>query len=378
MADPLDDNARLAYAELNLIRMSDKRMRRLFREAAPSDVGSIIYDLNGEKLLQRITLEKAGGPVGYLDVALHGALGNPLQRVSFGLPWDEAKILEAANARAAEWSIVDFDQVRFVVYDFPKVGVQFLRDSEELLLIDWATLSRVRREEVDVFGERLRFEQWSLLDEMRFSSRRRSEDRFVDLLRTLRTLAEEEGRERWSLTDRLSEVVTREYLRFSKKQPSHSLCFEMRPQEEEELCVAACAEMMLDFYRDEYTQQEIATALGLGATGLSCARHEFEIVEVLEALAGHGFLAWLNACPHSFGREVKKEIRENRPLILIGGSHARVIVGYIEINLPGGKFPALGFSLYNPWPPGKGEIEYWEAFDPSRYRLLYGTERKKE
>src|SRR5437868_2364691 len=65
-------------------------------------------------------------------------------------------------------------------------------------------------------------------------------------------------------------------LHYSDRAADHHTCYELRSQETNVWCVGASTQMLLDFYRYNYTQDRIATQLGLGTkaspNGLPYAR----------------------------------------------------------------------------------------------------------
>src|SRR5207247_10370504 len=93
-------------------------------------------------------------------------------------------------------------------------------------------------------------------------------------------------------------------------------CYELYGQLTDVWCVAASVQMLLAFYRYDYTQDRIATALGLGTrahpNGLPYARVG-DVVTQLEALSSGALDATMVAVPaFTFFRD---EIRGNRPLL---------------------------------------------------------------
>ena len=140
-------------------------------------------------------------------------------------------------------------------------------------------------------------------------------------------------------------------------------------------CVAASTQMLLAFYRYQYTQDRIATALGLGTranpNGLPYARVG-DVVTQLQALSSNALTATMATNPaFTFFRN---EIQANRPLISFIPGHSRSVAGFIQYTLsPVGMTPFRGLLVYDPWPPTSGVITRWENFDTQTYQYGYSA-----
>ena len=150
-------------------------------------------------------------------------------------------------------------------------------------------------------------------------------------------------------------VDTRE-LHYSTRNADHFTCYQVRGQETNVWCVAASVQMVLDFYRYEYTQVRLADELGLGTlanpSGLPYAR-DGDVVTVLEAMTSNALDASMTTSPN--WSEFRTEIRANRPLISFVPGHSRTIAGYTRVGISGfGLLPFRGLLVYDPWPPNAG------------------------
>jgi Peptidase_C39 like family len=165
---------------------------------------------------------------------------------------------------------------------------------------------------------------------------------------------------------------TRE-LHYTTRSTDHAPDFELRGQETGVWCVAASVQMMLDFYRYEYTQVRLAQDLGLGTlanpNGLPYSQDGL-VVTVLEALSSNALDASINNSP-SF-QQFRDEIRANRPLISFIPGHSRTVAGYTSPNFSLVGLPSFrGLLVYDPWPPNAGVVTRWENFDAQSYRVTY-------
>src|SRR6266508_5413551 len=150
---------RVAGLELNALRHVEALPAVSFEGVRVAPKGTPVHDLNGELLFYRFPVARRGSAPSFVDVAAHPALGAPLLAVSTGFPWNETE-LRAQAAQAARK--VKYDELRFVAYSFPKVGVQFLAAGTEVLLLELATWARVppARKERRKPLEPENFERW--------------------------------------------------------------------------------------------------------------------------------------------------------------------------------------------------------------------------
>jgi hypothetical protein len=147
-------------------------------------------------------------------------------------------------------------------------------------------------------------------------------------------------------------------------------------------CVAASAEMLLNFYRYEYDQIRLADELSLGTcanpNGLPYSQVG-AVVTVLENLTSSNLDVTMVVNPS--WSVFRNEIRANRPLISFVPGHSRTVAGYTQsmLHLPG-KLPFKGLLVYDPWPPtdcshpnAGGVITKWENFNTQTYQYAYSA-----
>jgi hypothetical protein len=164
-----------------------------------------------------------------------------------------------------------------------------------------------------------------------------------------------------------------EDLHYSTRSSDHHTCYELRGQETNVWCVAASVQMVLDFYRYEYTQSRIAQQLGLGTlanpSGLPYSRDN-DVAVALNAMSSGALTATMLTTPPFAA--YTNEIQANRPLISFIPGHSRTVAGYTQsrfIILGGSGFN--GLLVYDPWPPNAGVITRWENFDTQTYRRAF-------
>jgi hypothetical protein len=296
----------------------------------------------------------------------------------------QALFEEAAETLRSRRRAITYNEARFVAFSFPKVAVQFLRDGAEVALLELYTWRQVpparKRRKNEPPGD---FERWSFLDEQPVNvltrNRRRFSKRVKELNRVIPAREALKGRlieaERFkSYIDRIDLWLndTRE-LHYSTSNADHHPCYELRAQQTSVWCVAASAQMLLDFYRYNYLQTRLATELGLGTlsnpNGLPYGNEQL-VVDTLEDLTSNALDAAMNWSPS--WTEFRNEIRANRPLISFIPGHSRTVAGYTRSGLPW-LSPFRGLLVYDPWPPNAGVVTRWENFDTQSYRVTFNA-----
>jgi Peptidase_C39 like family len=379
-------NQRHAIAELSLLLLT-RSLPPGLEGARIEPHGTVIHDLNGQPLFRRLALTGAGVS-GYADVAVAPELGAPLVAVSHGQAWDEHALLtEGKRVAVNRFKMADAAQVQFVAYSFPKIALRFLdRDHRELLLLELWTWEQVPERRQDRKPEEPpgNFERWSYLDETPREILRVKAENHDRRQAALGRLAERV--QSFTLLDRISsselEVVLALYpgsllgdsrdLHYGTHAADHVPCYELHGQETSVWCVAASVQMVLDFYRYEYTQVRLAQEMGLGTLahpkGLPYGQ-EHKVVDTLQKLTGDALTAHLNTSPN-WG-EFRSEILANRPLISFIPGHSRTVAGYTEsgiLNIIEELTPFRGLLVYDPWPPNMGVVTRYENFDAQTYR----------
>jgi hypothetical protein len=377
---------RIGGLELNLLNYVRALPKTDF-EGARLDTGTPIYDVNGELLFYRTPIV---GPndaqTGYADFAAHTVFGAPLLGVAPSAVWDEQSLVgEAREALAAAQKshkgTNSFDEVRFVAFSYPKLAVEFRNKDKGVSMLElksWAPVppSDLKNRKPMEPGS---FERWSLIDEMPQDRKKDNLRRFEERVKSLNSVELKNIDPSVISANKLVSVIPilrltdTEDLHYSTRQMDHHTCYELRGQETSVWCVGASTQMVLDFYRYEYTQSRIATQLGLGTlqnpNGLPYARDNDEAV-ALNALSSGALTATMLTTP-PFSTYCD-EIRANRPLVSFIPGHSRTVAGYTESLLVLlGHTGFRGLLVYDPWPPNVGVITRWENFDTQTYRRAF-------
>jgi hypothetical protein len=341
--------------------------------------GTPVHDLNGTVLFRRCALRNRQ-TAGYLDVGSDPAIGAPLVAVAPAADWSPRSLLEEATAalRKGAGRRAKFDEARFVAYSFPKLAVQFLLEGQEVALLElhtWEPVPPARYRDKD--EPPADFDRWSYLDEMPTKVRATRVRRYEQATNELLEVLSRFDRDRYAIVavnvlDLLRRTTTRE-LHYSTRNADHQVCYELRGQQTSVWCVGASVQMVLDFYRYEYTQVRLAQELGLGTlanpNGLPYANDSL-VVTVLEDLSS-GALDATMFTTNPFSR-FRTEINANRPLVSFIPGHSRTVAGYTETTwliLAAAGF--RGLCVYDPWPPNAGVITRWENFDTQTYRRTF-------
>jgi hypothetical protein len=381
---------KIAGLELNALRLAGTLGEEFEKVRVPAS-GTPIYDINGTLLFNRLPLGRGQTSMGYADVAIEPALGEPLLAVSTGFAWSEKALLADAEQAAKKGRRgLKYDRVRFVAYSYPKVGVQFLQGDQDVLLLElltWAEVppagaqrrSEPRDNERSIGPFPGNFERWSVLDETPAEVKRARARAFARRVATWNAPAF--GRvdtsviaiEAFRASNLALRLVDTRELHYSSNLNDHHVCYELRGQRTSVWCVAASCEMLLNFYRYTYDQIRLADELGLGTLedpdGLPYARVG-DVVTVLEALTSNALDVTMHVNPDF--DIFRNEIRANRPLISFVPSHSRTVAGYTRniLTLP---VPFRGLLVYDPWPPNVGVITRWENVATQTYQYAYSA-----
>jgi len=373
------------WIELSHLRALDVLPESFEKAPIGVDDATPIHDLNGEVLFWRTPL---GGPqrtLGFADIAVHPALGEPLLGVSSGAAWNEDALRKAGLSAAREQGVKGAEkaELRFVAYSFPKIALQFLVNGKEAAMLELHTWQPVPPSTRSLrYEPPSNFERWSFLDEMPDDDRAERVERFNRRARRWRRKFTRAPADLSVLNSRLflervkierALLVSSRELHYSTRNTDHVPCYELRGQETSVWCVAASVQMLLDFYRYEYTQVRLAQELGLGTltnpNGLPYSR-DGDVVTVIEAMSCNALDAAMNTSP-TFS-EFVSEINANRPLISFVPGHSRTVAGYTRSFISViGQPPFRGLLVYDPWPPNAGVITRWENFNTSTYRRTF-------
>ena len=375
---------RLAGLEMNLVLFANLLPREIFEGGRVVSPGTMIHDLSGEVLFHRLPIVKGRATVGYVDIAANSAFAFPLIGASQSIAWDEEALLkQAVSAARKRISRFRYEQARFVAYSYPKIAVQFLTKGEEVVMLETFTWSPVPAERLREREEApTNFERWSLVKETPPSRHDENAKTYKKHVTRWDDVCPPTTRPRKFTPEILKPAdfaviveprvrLDQRELHYSGEDATHHPCFELHGQLTSVWCVAASVQMVLDFYRFNYTQERIAADLGLGTlanpNGLPYSR-DGDVVTVLQNLTSVALTASMNTSPT--WTEFVAEIKADRPLISFIPGHSRAVAGYTSTRLFTW-YLFRGLLVYDPWPPTTGVITQWENFDNMTYRRTF-------
>ena len=139
-------------------------------------------------------------------------------------------------------------------------------------------------------------------------------------------------------------------------------CFMLYAQQTDVYCAVATGQMILDFHRWPYTQDQIATAMHTDAGGTDPEDQATGI----ESLTNNSFNATVDYSAD--WAEAKAEIDANRPLKSGIPGHARACAGWKRQNVfLVSQPPRRWLRIYDPWPWNanicEGGAIVWEDWD---------------
>lgn len=371
---------RLASLELNSLLYTNVLPYETFNDCIIRSPGTPVYDINGELLFYRIAIQKGRNFIAFADIAANKIFGSPLIAISSGLDWKEKDILDKAISIARKQrKAVRSDEIRFVAYSFPKIAIQFLKDGQEILMLElgtWVQVPKAPKNESDV-----NFQRWSLIERIPTNTKKSRLKNFNKHISNWEKTvpSKKKFNPNYISLNKFKKIIPRSFaiiiddsseLHYGRSVGDHFTCYELRGQLTNVWCVAASVQMILDFYRYNYDQTRIAQELGLGTlanpNGLPYSRDQ-DVVTVIERLTSNALNSNMTTTPN--WTEFRDEIRANRPLISFIPSHSRTVAGYTRQRV--GWYVFRGLLVYDPWPPTTGVITRWENFSTQTYRRTF-------
>jgi Peptidase_C39 like family len=335
----------------------------------------ILFDLNGQTLFHDYALAGETGIAGTIRTAANRRLGAPLISISLGDPgWNpsRAKRLAVESLHSTEPTAIVEDS-QLVVYAHPKIGIRLdyrVRGKREIRsqVFDAASGGAVEKSR----ETHNQFTQYSLLDSLRGAELKARRKRFAEAERQVRNLRGSLPRlfahHRRHPLGRLfkGEVFLSPYCPHSPIGLTHY------SQITNYFCVDASAQMLMEHYGWNYTQNQIAIAMGTSVANGGTT----------QAGLTTGFASLThNSLPLTFDngatraqqwQDAVTEVSANRPLFTQVPHHYRVCVGFFEslLALP---WVTLGLDqmlyIYDPWPWNpdlcQGGAIYWESWATS-------------
>jgi hypothetical protein len=348
-----------------------------------------IYDLNGAPLFHDYALLAGSTTVGSIRCAANRRLGSPIISISHALPgWTpDAAVRMATESLHAMHPTARPVSTQLVCYAYPKIGLRVNyelpgKKGTQSEIFD-ASSGRPIGSSAESSNQ---FTRYSLLDRVPANDVTRRRSRFADSERQLDRLKQEHPHlfstsvvkpaasaiftpsklSPFQMGTRQGQVLLSPYCPGSPPGLTHYA------QILDYFCVDASAQMLLEHYGYNYTQSEIAVAMGTTAaqggtsgTGLTT-----------------GFTSLTNntlilSFDNAVGRaqqfqDAMAEIDANRPLFTQVPHHYRVCMGYYENTLDL-LFVTLGMNqmiyIYDPWPWNpdlcQAGAPYWEVWSTS-------------
>ncbi len=342
----------------------------------------VIHDLAGPALFYDFEVTDEDETVGIVRAAASPTIGTPLVSAQLGpRGWDPDDATRAAEAAVKkEHDGAKVTGSRLVCYCYPKIGVEVSfdvpRQGSGRTIIDVSDGLPVVNLGADEAEGSTAYSYYGAVVAPTEKKRRRRWSQHEEELEILKRIApplvEVEGRIDVDARIELYDSLVREFpyvifplssqkvVRFGPRCSPHE-CFELYAQQTNVYCAVATGQMILDFYRWYFTQDQIAAAMGTGPGGTDNTGQ----VAGYESLSDNGLDATYDTS--AAWSEAKLEIDANRPVKSGIPGHARAAAGWMKTW----SWIAFGYDLslkiYDPWPWNAnicaGGAVVWEDWD---------------
>ena len=340
----------------------------------------VLKDLNGQDLLYIFDLIESGKPVGSVRAGASQLLGSPVLAVEIGpRRWNPDAATRQARANALkQFKGARVKSTELVCYSYPKIGVRVTLNVAKgpiSVIYDAASLEEVRNFGADqregstawsfyeVFAAREAAERrrrWDLA-EQELEAARIATPHIFDRELPARDLARLKAQ--FVLRSDLVAIpmYSSRILQYSPRCATHD-CFALYAQHTDVYCAVATGQMILDFYRYNFDQDAIATAMGTDASGTDNAGQKAGY----ETLSGGCLSATIDTSAD--WAEARAEIEANRPLKSGIPGHARAAAGWKRQNIfLVNQAPRRWLRIYDPWPWNadicQGGAVVWEDWE---------------
>jgi hypothetical protein len=342
----------------------------------------IIHDLNGQELFYEFGVIDGKTPVGSVKTSASKAIGSAVPQIQLGpRRWDPDYAFNKVKAKIKEeYQRAKIEEVELVCYSYPKIGVRIHTGDGEGMIFDVASLSLVDRFGSDELEGQTSWSFYNEIVEPEAAIREKRwelEDRYLMAAKSAipEIVAGELGAKKKDIKTALNEVyksitpvyptpippvpiISQKLIQFSPRCTTHN-CYALYAQQTNYYCAVATGQMILDFYRYYYTQDEIAVAMGTSSTGTSNSGQ----VNGYEKLSNYCLDAEYDTTAN--WAEAKAEINANRPLKSGISGHARACFGWKRTIII---FPQKRWLyILDPWPWNadicSGGAMYWEDWD---------------
>jgi len=340
-----------------------------------------IYDINGKPLFYDYAVKRGAKTIGTVRMGASKILGTPAIAHEMGPRyWDfnvaVKKLIPKVKKKHPRGKI---RRTRLVCYSYPKLGVMFevtdgRRDSSRLIF-DVADLSLIPEKPPDLEIEGAY--AWSFYDAVHEDERKTRLKRYNqfnewrleipekkrEMLRRERTLVRAQDLAYkadwfpWKIT-KTKKLQFCPHYNYNETRSHH--CFVLHGQQKNDYCAVATCQMILDYYRYYYSQDDIAPALDYGPGG--CPSDQSPGYETLSC--NHIDAAY-DTTPN--WTEARNQINDLHPLKSGIPGHARACAGYSYAKWLFGGISDKKLYIYDPWPWNAdyklGGAVYWEDWD---------------
>ena len=341
----------------------------------------VLHDLNGQELFYEFEVMDGNRVAGLVKTSASRTLGTPVPTIELGpRRWDHNRVTQRAQEQVKKlYSKASILRTELVVYGYPKIGVRVDFDDPKLgrkgLIVDVSDLSVVERfgsdelegetaysfyhEVVEPQAEE-RLRRYDLADRELEAARSVDEKILADSF-TVRELPEIRKALLPTVDLIALQIYSSRVIRYAPRCTPHE-CFALYAQQTNVFCAVATGQMILDFYRYYYTQNQIAAAMNTGAGGTSNP----DQVDGYHSLTHNCMVAIFDGSAD--WAEAKAEIDANRPLKSGIPGHARACAGWMRQNIfLIGQAPKRWLRIYDPWPWNadicNGGNIVWEDWD---------------
>jgi len=354
-------------------------------ESTFSDQPIVLYDVNGEPLFHDYALVSGDATVGTIRTAANRKLGSPVISIHNTPPgWSPSGALRLAreSLHSTESTAV-IEAWQMVVYAYPKIGIRLNykiagENATQTQIFDASSGNPVSNST----DPEHQFSHYSFLDSLKAEDVRARRERYEDAEKRIAELkASQPALFEGALSDaQLANVLPQlNYLGtqsgtvlLSPYCPNSPIGLTHYAQILDYFCVDASAQMLMEHYGWNYTQNQIAVAMGTsaangGTTGAGLTTGFASLTD--------------NSLPLTFDNGATRaqqfqdaitEVSANRPLFTQVPHHYRVCVGYFENTIEILWF-MLGLNqmlyIYDPWPWNpdlcQGGAIYWESWATS-------------
>lgn len=348
----------------------------------------VIHDINGQELFYEFGIMNGKELVGSVKASASKTIGSAVPAIEFGpRGWDPAKAIRAAEDQTKkQYPKSKVTGSELVCYSYPKIGVRIDLDDPEIgtrsLIFDVSDFTPVERTGADelegqtswsfyenvVGAESSAAERrWQLSDAELEAARTRSPNILAQGF-TMRELPRLKAT--FVIDSPYIHIPLYSYkiIKYAPRCTPHD-CFALYGQHTSVYCAVATGQMILDFYRYYYDQDDIAAAMGTGAGGTTNTGQ----VQGYESLSNNCLDATYD--PTANWSEAKAEIDANHPLKSGISGHARACAGWKRQNIfLVGQQPKRWLRIYDPWPwnadicqGGKIVWEDWDAITHTNF-----------